>query len=615
MANQLKMEQVFAILALHQARLSNREIARKLGVDRETVSRHLRLARTGSNPARQAPLGSKPATDAPIGSVTPAKLCGDALPGSADSPQAGTPTSSGFIALLPTAGGDKVAAAVAEDRALLGSRGPQTRCAAFGEPNLSAAAAPYGTGGLGSIGAACLSAGGTSHGSGGHGGQASQCEPYRQVILGKLPKGLSARRIYQDLATEHGFGGSYYSVRRFVGKLTAVTALPFRRMESPPGQEAQVDFGTGAPILGPDGRRRKTHVFRTVLCYSRKGYSEVVLRQTTDDFLLCLENAFWDLGGVPRITTIDNLKAAVKHPDWYDPELNPKVQSFCEHYGTVILPTKPYMPRHKGKVERGVGYVQENALKGRTFSSLQDENRHLQQWEATVADTRIHGTTRQQVGKMFQEAEKPALLPLPAGRFPFFHEVRRSVHRDGHVEVQKAYYSVPPEYMGRQVWVRWDGRMVRVYNHRMEQIAIHVQRQSGQFSTQGAHIDSRKISGLERGTDWLLRQVSLIGEHSERWAAAMLLERGVAGIRVLQGLMHLANRHDSAGIERACRVALTHQAFRLRAVRELIKRGGSEQEEFVFLQEHEIIRDLSSYGHIVRAAIGQQPAILEPVES
>jgi hypothetical protein len=319
------------------------------------------------------------------------------------------------------------------------------------------------------------------------------------------------------------------------------------------------------------------------------------------------------LGGVPRTVVIDNLKAAVKNPDWYDPQLNPRILAFCEHYGTVILPTKPYHPRHKGKVERGVGYVQDNALKGRSFGSLQEQNAHLAQWESTVADTRIHGTTRQQVGKVFEEIERAALLPLPAGRFPCFQEARRSVHRDGHVEVAKAYYSVPPEYLGRRVWVRWDGRMVRIFNHRLVQIAVHAQRGPGQFSTQDPHIVSEKISAVERGTDWQLRRISLIGEHAERWAAAMLLERGIAGVRVLTGLMSLANRHDSASIERACRIALTHRAFYLRAIRELIKRGGKPQEEFSFLAEHEIIRDLSSYGHLVRAAIGEEPAVLQPL--
>jgi len=98
---------------------------------------------------------------------------------------------------------------------------------------------------------------------------------------------------------------------------------------------------------------------------------------------------------------IDNLRAAVKHPDWYDPELNPKLQAFSEHYGVVIIPTKPYTPRHKGKVERGVGYAQDNGLKGHTFDSLEAENRHLLCWEENIADTRIHGTTKKQVGKVF----------------------------------------------------------------------------------------------------------------------------------------------------------------------------------------------------------------------
>jgi len=111
-----------------------------------------------------------------------------------------------------------------------------------------------------------------------------------------------------------------------------------------------------------------------------------------------MENAFWSFSGVPRTIVIDNLKAAVTKADWFDPELNPKIQAFCEHYGTVILPARPYTPRHNGKVERGIRYMRNNALKGRIFGSLNQENRRLDEWEANVADTRIHGTTRKQVG-------------------------------------------------------------------------------------------------------------------------------------------------------------------------------------------------------------------------
>jgi len=137
-------------------------------------------------------------------------------------------------------------------------------------------------------------------------------------------------------------------VRRFVAKLTGSTPLPFRRIEVAPGEEAQIDFGTGAPITNDDGSRRRTHVLRVVLSHSRKAYSEAAYRQTTDNLIGILENAFRHFGGVPKTLVPDNLKAAVLKADWYDPDLNPKLRSFCEHHGTVLLPTKPRTPRHKG---------------------------------------------------------------------------------------------------------------------------------------------------------------------------------------------------------------------------------------------------------------------------
>jgi transposase len=435
-------------------------------------------------------------------------------------------------------------------------------------------------------------------------GPDSQCEPLRQVIQNKWEQDLSAQRIYQDLVAEHDFQGSYYSVRRFVRRLGKSRSLPFRRMESPPGDQAQVDFGSGASIVTMEDKRKRSHVFRIVLSHSRKGYSESVYHQTTENFLRTLENAFWSFGGVPKTVVLDNLKAAVHKADWYDPELHPKIQSFCEHYGTVMLPTKPYTPRHKGKIEKGIEYVKQNALKGRRFTSLAQQNEHLLTWEQQIADTRIHGTTRQQVGKVFQEAEKPHLLPLPPDRFASFEEAKRSVQRDAHVEVAKAYYSVPPEYVGREVWARWDGHLVRVFNSRMEQIALHVQVEPGKFQTQPAHIDSRKRSQVEKGTAWLLQRAGMIGPATDRWAQAMLQARGIAGVRVLSGLLHLAQKYSQEKIEKACDIALSHDAFRLRTIRHLIQRGGGKQEQWEFIEEHPIIRRLSEYEEFVNRCLG-----------
>jgi transposase len=434
---------------------------------------------------------------------------------------------------------------------------------------------------------------------------ASQCAPFHEQILAKLDQGLSARRIWQDLVSEHGFTHEYHSVRRFVARLGVKTSVPFRRMECGPGEEVQVDFGQGAFIVDSDGdgKRRRPHVFRVVLSHSRKGYSEVVLRQTTDAFLLCLENAFWHFGGVPRRVVLDNLKAAVLQADWFDPELHPKMQAFSEHYGCVFLPTKPRMPRHKGKVERGVDYVQENGLKGHTFTNLHDQNQHLSRWEAEVADVRVHGTTRRAPGQHFLEVEKAALLPLPSGRLASFREAQRRVHRDGHVEVDKAYYSVPPEYVGQTVWARWDGRVVRVLNERLVSIALHAQQLPGKFSTHDQHIVTEKINAVEHGAEYLLVKVRRLGVDCTRWAEAMLQSRGVAGVRVLQGLLHLARKHPLDGLEKACLAAHARGEYRLRTVRALLKRQDVTQPLLEFMDEHPLIRPLSDYGQFVRDAL------------
>jgi transposase len=434
-------------------------------------------------------------------------------------------------------------------------------------------------------------------------GPESLCEPFRAVLEAKVQQGLTGQRIYQDLVEGHGFTASYSSVRRFLQRLGQGQPLPFRRLEVLPGEQAQVDFGTGALILRPDGKRRRPYVFRVVLSFSRKAYSEVVYHQTTENFLRCLENAFWYFGGVPQTIVIDNLKAAVSRADWYDPDVHPKIQSFCQHYGTVILPTKPRMPRHKGKVERGIDYVQDNALKGHTFGSLAEENQHLVDWEQRIADTRIHGTTRQQVHLLFQE-EKPHLTPLPAGRFPSFEEGRRSVHRDGHVEVAKAYYSVPPEYTGRQVWARWDGHLVRIFNSKMEPLIVHVQAEPGTFQTKEEHLHAKKISQVEQGAVSLLCRAALLGTHAEQWAREMLETRGIPGVRVLVGLLSLTHQHSRDEIDRACEIALTHGAVRLKTIRQLLHRGGPPHEQLAFLEEHPIIRPMADYQAIVQASFG-----------
>lgn len=560
MANYLKMANVQAIHVLRGRGWSQRRIARELGVDRETVARYLRLAASALNSTRDPPGGGvQNQPNPPAGKRDQNQ---PNLPAGSE----GSPEAESWV-----------------PGPIQGQQGRPDGGWDQDPPN-----PPIGSGGQ-------------SNGLPGSSGPDSLCEPFRQTLLDGLERGLSAQRIWQDLTSEHGFAGCYDSVKRFIRRLKTTGPLPFRRMECAPAAEAQIDFGTGAPIVAPDGRRRKTYVFRIVLSHSRKGYSEVVFRQTTEAFLRCIENAFWHFGGVPQTLVIDNLKAAVTKADWYDPELNPKILAFCEYYGTVLLPTRPYTPRHKGKIERGVDYVQENALRGRTFESLDAQNRHLLEWETRIADTRIHGTTRKHVGRVFEGIERPALLGLPPGHFPSFTEVRRTVHRDGHVEVDKSYYSVPPEYLGHQVWVRFDTRLVRVFDQRMRQIVVHRKRPPGEFSTHSEHIVHEKISSMELGAARLTSQASRIGPHTGQWAEQMLKERGVQSVRVLMGLLNLAKKHPADCIEKACQTATSHGAFGLKILRKLLQRQAPPQEQFEFIDQHPIIRSLREYQAVVEA--------------
>ena len=424
-------------------------------------------------------------------------------------------------------------------------------------------------------------------------GRKSHCEVFHERIAEKFRSGLSAQRIYQDLFDESGFSGSYQSVKRYVRRFEGGGELPFRRMEVSPGKEMQVDFGRGAAVTDENGKRRYPHLFRAVLSHSRKGYSEAVFSQSTEDFIRALENAFREYGGVPETVVVDNLKAAVIRADWFDPELNPKIKSFCEHYGTVLLPTRPGMPRHKGKVERLVGYAQDNALKGRNFKSLAGQNEHLAQWERNIADTRIHGTTREQVRTAF-ERERPFLQALPADLFPCFKESRRSVHCDGHIEFDKAYYSVPYEYGRRDVTVRSDSRMVRIYGPGMTEIAIHAKVEQGKFSTQDRHVPDKKKSEAEKGSGWLLERAGRIGSDCRKWADGVLKNRGVQAIRTLQGLLSLAKKHSSKSLDNGCRKALVLEMFHLRDVRRQMM-NDDEQPQFEFIQEHPLIRNLDFY--------------------
>jgi transposase len=208
---------------------------------------------------------------------------------------------------------------------------------------------------------------------------------------------------------------------------------------TPPGEEAQVDYGTGPMVRHPvTGKYRRTRLFVLTLGYSRKSVRLLLFESSTRSWAELHEQAFRRLGGVVRVVVLDNLREGVLTPDIYEPALNPLYRDVLAHYGAVALPCRVGHPDRKGKVESAIGHTQ-RALQGLRFETLEAAQAYLDRWDARWADTRIHGTTKRQVAAMFAE-ERPALRPLPFEPFRHYQFGRRTVHLDGCVEVASAYW-------------------------------------------------------------------------------------------------------------------------------------------------------------------------------
>ena len=231
---------------------------------------------------------------------------------------------------------------------------------------------------------------------------ASACTPFREAIELGLSRGRNAMAIWQDLVDTCGFSAGYQSVRRFVSKLhPSQSPEACAVIETAPGEEAQVDYGTGPMVRDShSGKYRRTRLFVMTLGYSRKAVRLLVFRSSSQIWAELHEQAFRRLTGVTRVVVLDNLREGVLTPDIYDPTLNPVYRDVLQHYGAVALPCRVADPDRKGKVESGVGHAQKTPLKGLRFETLEEAQTYLDHWEARWADTRIHGTTKRQVAVM-----------------------------------------------------------------------------------------------------------------------------------------------------------------------------------------------------------------------
>jgi transposase len=429
---------------------------------------------------------------------------------------------------------------------------------------------------------------------------ASACEPYRELIAEALERGRNARAIWQDLVDDHGFGARYASVLRFVRRLRG-TQVPEARVviTTAPGEECQVDYGDGPMVRDKaTGKYRRTRLFVLTLGYSRKSVRLIVPKSSTRIWAELHERAFRQLGGAPRVTVLDNLREGVLTPDVYDPTLNPLFRDVLAHYGVVALPCRVRDPDRKGKVESGVGHAQRTPLRGMRFESIEEAQAYLDRWEANWADTRIHGTTKRQVAVMFAE-ERPALRPLPLEPFRYYQHGERTVHLDGCVEVEAAYYGAPPGWIGRRVRVQWDGARVRLLDPATGQLLReHLRQERGRHRIHPDDAPSRTPAT----TVQLLHRARHAGRHIGALCDQIHRTDGEIGVKRILGVLSLARKHGAPTVDEAARTAMDLGAPSYRFLRRYLERRPAAP--LTLRQVDPLIRQLSLYRDLITQKTG-----------
>jgi hypothetical protein len=240
-------------------------------------------------------------------------------------------------------------------------------------------------------------------------------------------------------------------------------------------------------------------------------------------------------------------------------------------------------------VESGVGHAKKTPLKGLRFESLEEAQNYLDRWEARWADTRIHGTTKRQVAVMFAE-ERPALLPLPLEPFRYYQYGERTVHLDGCVEVEAAYYGAPPGWIGRRVQVQWDGLHVRLLDPQTGQLlGEHLRQKRGGHRIQ----DEDRPRQTPPGTQQLLWRADKAGSQIGALCRGMHSERGETAVRRIQGVLSLAKKYGAASVDDACAAALELGVCDYRFVRRYLERN--PQLPLSLRQVDPLIRQLTLY--------------------
>lgn len=443
---------------------------------------------------------------------------------------------------------------------------------------------------------------------------AGQSEPrlvaYREQIRQWLipedgSRGLRLTKV-RELLGRQGMDVPYSSLHRFAVKHCGFQErrrITVRVAEVEPGELAEMDFGRLGVVPEPEsGRRRVLYALIVTLVYSRHQYVHVTTSQKLPDLIEGLEDSWEYFGGVVARVVLDNLRAAVTKPDRYDPIFQRTFEEYARYRGFVIDAAGVRHATGKPHVERQVPYVRESFFRGEDWHDLAHVQREVIRWLTEVAGERIHGSLREKPLVRFV-VEKAALRPLEAARFDPPSWAKCKVHPDHHLQFSHAIYSVPTRYVGKEVWVRADRRLVRVY-FEAELIKTHPRKPPGGRSTDYDDYPKELAPYAMRDPQRMIAEGRRQGKHVGRF-----MERLLAGsfpwahLRQAQHLLRLANKYGRERLDAACRRALQFDLIHVGRVQKIVEAGLDQQSpktspgQLALLPTARFLRPAKSFDH------------------
>ena len=358
----------------------------------------------------------------------------------------------------------------------------------------------------------------------------------------------------EELLARQGCRVPYRTLHRFAVERCGFRAkkTTVRINDGEPGVELQVDFGQMGYLLDPEtGRRRKVHALIFTAVVSRHMFVWLTYSQTLAAVIAGCEAAWGFFGGCFKVLIPDNLKPVVTNADAVNPTLSTGWLDYAQHVGFGTDPARVRSPKDKPRVERTVQYVRGNFWAGETFVDLADAQAHAEHWCAERAGMRIHGTTQARPAEMFTELESPCLLEVPAPYdVPIFTRVK--VHRDFHVEVAKALYSVPEHFIGHHLDARADSQLVKLFA-RGQLVKTHPRQRPGGRSTDREDLPAEKVGYAMRDLTKLIAACAGHGTNIGIYAERLLDDPlPWTRMRAVYRLLGLVRRYGPGPVETAC---------------------------------------------------------------